>query len=132
MGFDAILRSGLATAHRITGSLQATVQHERWKSIDGYGLPTYARAIDRTAIVEKTQKLIRTAGGAEVMAKTRLTFLTPLSDLDTGSTITGRQHPTDVRDRITLPDGTTGPILDIEGMTDPTTDRNYFEVIFLG
>lgn len=132
MGLDAIIRSGLRVANQVTASLQATVTHERWKSVDGYGKPTYALAIDRTAIVEKTQRRMQTDTGETVMAKAKVTFLEPIADLDTGSTITGRQHPTDARDRITLPDGTTGPILAIEGMVDPSTERPYFEAVWLG
>jgi hypothetical protein len=81
--------------------MQASVSHEVVLSIDGSGNRTFSPAVVRRAVVVKKQKLVKTTTGEMAMAQAYVTFLNP--------TIIGLQ------DRITLPDGTTGPILNTEG-----------------
>lgn len=132
MGLDALIRTAYRVAHSATASLQVTVLHQRWRGKDGYGKPKYADALERTAIVEPTRRFIRGANGQDLQARATVTFLAPLDDLNVGLAVPGRQNPTDPRDVITLPDGTTCPILDIVSMTDPTTERPYAETVILG
>lgn len=128
MGLAAIVRSAVATANGVTSDLQVAVTHEAWTGVDGQGSSSYAAGVSRDAIVEHKQRLVRTAAGEMLMARARLMFLEPIPD----NGATGRREPIDPRDRITLPDGSTGPILDVQGMTDPATDRPYALEVFLG
>ncbi len=43
-----------------------------------------------------------------------------------------RQNPIDPRDKIVLPDGTTGPIVDVSGFVDQSTNLPYFSDVSLG
>ena len=118
MGLDAIIRSAITTAKTVTADLQASVTHEAYSGLDAYAKPTYSSGVTRKALVESKQRLIRTDDGREVLSQTKVTFLSPVS-LST-------------KDRITLPDGTTGPILTVEGMVDPSTSAPYLLEVWLG
>jgi hypothetical protein len=98
-----LLDSAVAIANTVTQSLgmQATVTYETFVSADGAGKRTYATPVSRKAVVIKKQQMVKTADGQLVMSQARIVFLTP--------SIVGEF------DRITLPDGTTGPILNTEG-----------------
>lgn len=128
MGLDALIRSGVALAKKVTASLQVTVTHEAWTGSDGYGLATYAYPRKRLALVERKQANIRTAGGETVLSRCMVLFLEPIK----ANGADGRTEPIDTRDRIILPDETTGPILAVNGMIDPTTDRPYYGEVWLG
>jgi len=118
MGLDAVIRAGLAVAKTVTVDLRDTVTHEAWASVDGFGTPTYAASVSRTALVERRQKLLRTHTGEEVLSTHRVLFVEPLS--------------LDLRDRLTLSDGTTGRILAAEGVMDPSTDVPYALEVWMG
>jgi hypothetical protein len=133
MGFDALFRAALSVANTITADLQTTVAHERWSGTNSYGKPTYLTAVDRLAIIEKKQKRVAGPNGTEIVAHARVQFLAPIPDATLyGVELTNRRNPIDPRDRFTLPDGTTCPVVDIEGVFDPTTDRPYVEGVWLG
>jgi hypothetical protein len=117
MAFDKVIRSALVTANKVTASLQATVSHAAFSSADSYGNPTYASAKNRKALVEFKPKMVKTTSGEEKVSKATVTFIQPVA--------------VDLRDQITLPDGTTSPILAISGLVDPSTDELYMLQIFL-
>lgn len=118
MSFDALVRSALSMAHTLTESLQDTVSHEAYASQDGFGKPTFSSAVSRTAIVEKRTRKMVDATGREVLSTAKITFLQPVA--------------IDQRDRLTLSDGTTGPILSIDGLMDPSTSKPFYRSIYLG
>jgi hypothetical protein len=118
MALDALIRSALRTADAVTAGLQATVGHAAYTSQDAYGKPTYAAVVDRQAVVELTEKPMRTLEGHERLSIARLTFPRPVA--------------IDVRDRFTLPDGRTAPILTINGVADPSTGARYATEVALG
>lgn len=131
MGLGSILRSAVATAHRVThGSdgVQTAVTFEAWTGLDGYGKPTFAVAKTLTAVVERQQRLIRTNTGQDLMSRMRVLVLDPPK----AHGATGRTEPIDPRDRLTLPDGTTGLILDVDGVIDPTTERPFAYEVWVG
>lgn len=121
MGYDALIRAGVALADRLTGSLQAPVTHRAWVSQSTTGAVTYAAPTTALAIVEHRQQLVRATDGREVMASTRLTFLRPLA--------------LDPKDQLTLADGTRLMILALEGLLDPgaaVTGRSYYRQAWCG
>ena len=118
MSLRDLVASAVAQAHTLTASLQDTVSHAAYSSQDSSGKPTYATAVNRTALVERKQRLFRTDSGREVLSQAKVTFLTAVT-LDT-------------RDQLTLSDGTTGPILSISGLMDPDISKGYYAEVYLG
>ena len=72
--------------------------------------------------------LVRTSTGADVVVRASVTFLTPL----TANGAETRTEPIDPRDKIILPDGTTGPIVNISGPVDPDTGAPFLFEVLLG
>lgn len=114
MGLADTVRNAVATAHALTADLQATVTHRAWTGQDETGKATYASAVSRTAIVEQRQRMLRQRDGTEIMTAAMLTFLAPIAANGAAT----RREPIDPRDVFTLPDGTSGPVVDVAGLTD--------------
>lgn len=101
MGWNTVLQDALAAAATILGDgLMATVQHEPYASQNAYGEPTYGAAVNRRAVVVDQDAIIRKDDATEIVAHTRVTFLTPVA--------------VDTKDRITLPDGRQPTILRVD------------------
>ncbi len=118
MGLESLVASGVALANSLTSDLQHDVVHEAYEGPNDQGAPTYGSAVQRPALVEHRQRQVRGDEGNVVMARAKVSFLHPV-----------RIGPLD---RITLPDGTTGPILDIEGMVNGSTGAPYMLEVWLG
>jgi len=127
MGLDTTVRSGVKIIDTVTKSLQCKVQHKAWKGADTYGTPQYASAVLRDAIVEQQQQQRKLPDGQYVMTKAQVMFIFPVPP----NGAAGRVEPVDPRDIITLPDGTTGPILNISGFMDKGTGRPFFSEIWI-
>lgn len=128
MGFDNLVRDGIALAASLTADLQDGVTVARWTGTDGYNKPSYAAVITVQALVENKQRQIRTVAGEVVQSRTKVTILTPMTAQGSAK----RKEPLDPRDKITMPDGRTGPILDIQGLIDPSTGYPYMLEVYLG
>jgi hypothetical protein len=142
MNLDAIVRNAVATVHNITLSLQGEVKHYAWFDSDAYGKNQYYLVRDglelvgsldallytpRPAIVDYRQQ-IRNVGGKAVMSFAYLAFLEPI----TGNDVSRRTGVIDTRDVIVLPDGKTGPIIDVKGFMDRGTSKPFFHEVWLG
>lgn len=128
MALDGIIRSVVGIANTVTDSLQVTVTLQQWLGSDGFGASSYDDPISLKCLLDVRQQERRLPSGQMVMTKAVLQFLEPIAP----NGAAGRLEPIDPRDIITLPDGTTGPIVDMEGMVDPTTNRPYFQRVWLG
>lgn len=128
MSLSSIVRRAVAIADKTTKSLQDTITFEAWIGFTDAGGPEYDSAISILAIIEEKQVLRRLASGQEVMQKATITI--PRAVAANGAA--ERREPIDPRDRITLPSGYTGPILDVSGVTDPLTHRAYMYQVVLG
>lgn len=117
MGLDDLVRSTVALASSITRDLQVDVTYEAFDSANATNQPTYDSAVTKRAVVEKKARMVRTTTGEEKLSQASVTFLVPFA--------------LDLRDRITLPDGTTAPILNVKGVYDPVTDEPYALEVFL-
>jgi hypothetical protein len=118
MGLRDIVADRIATADRITADLQPQVTIYRRTGQTGAGKPTYAAPVRVPAIVDWMQKNVRTKTGAEAVSRCYIGFLRPTV--------------LDEADKIVLPDGTTGPILDMSGFVDRATGAPYFVQVWLG
>lgn len=128
MAFDDLIRSGVALADSLTDSLQVSVTHEAFTGLDDTGASSYAAGVSRKAIVERKNRQRVTGDGRTILTSAQITFLRPIA----ANGAAGRQEPVDTRDRITLPDGSTDPIADVEALLDPDTGRGYYAVVWLG
>ena len=132
MSLADIVRKGVAQIHKITndGELQETIELERWIGQDDTGAPTYASVLAIEAIVERKARRIRLASGAETITTAIVTILQPIKKI---AVVEGRREPIDPRDKITLADGATGPILTPDaGLRDPDTNRPYLVQVYMG
>lgn len=122
-----VLRQGVKIADTVTKPLQATVQFYRMIRIDGRGTKTYAAPVPLLAIVDWKQKQLRTQAGVLSVSRASVTFLdiAALTAATAGNGI-------DDSDKIVLPDGTTGPILDMSGFIDAGTTLPLATEVFLG
>lgn len=100
-----LIRSGVNLAAVIVDDLLVRVQHERWVSQSGTGVPQYAAAVTRKVVYEQVRRRVALADGREVFASHKLTFMDGA--------------PVSTRDRVTLPDGSRPPLLQA---TAPPTD----------
>lgn len=125
MALSDVVRKAVAIADRVTSSLQAEVTHEPWIGKDKYGKPLFDNPVRRMAIIDRRMSSI---GGQQIVTSATVSFLYPI----TPNGATGRQEPIDVRDKITLPNGWTQPIVGVNGMIDPLTGMPYLYEVSLG
>ena len=122
------LARGILVANRITASVTWTP----WRGQDGLGddIPGTPRIVQ--AIVEKKKQVVKDPQGLEIATSAYIGILEPLSPV--GVVVPGqiRNEPIDERDVFTLPDGTTGPIVFINGFVDGGTGRPMFHEVYLG
>lgn len=128
MGLASIISNALATADIITADLQPVVSFEAWIGNDGAGGNTYAAAIPTKAIVENKMRLMRDTQGEDKETTHLITIIRPIAPNGAAN----RSEPIDPRDRFTLPDGSTGPIIAIEGLINRATNAPFFAQIWLG
>lgn len=128
MGLDRLVRSVVKTADKVTKSLQDVVGYEPWIGDDAFNKPTYGAKSDEKAVVSYVQRMRKTSDGREVMQEATVLFVRPIA----ANGAAERREPIDPRDRITLPNGMTGPILDVIGVSDPGTRYPYAPKVVLG
>lgn len=128
MGLLKALRAGVASANSVTRDLQALVTYKRAVAdSSGYGAFTYPTSVQLHAIVDYTARQVRTRDG--VLTVTRATI--DLLDIDEVIAATsGEGIGND--DIFILPDGDTGPILDIAGFIDRETTHPIATTVMLG
>ncbi len=134
MALDSLVRGGVKVIRGVVKSLEEDVQHHAWVSQDGFGAPSgpgpdgYAFPVPLRALVEQKLQLRQLGDGRLVKVKAKLTFLKVI--VPNGAS--GRDEPIDPRDKLVLADGTTGPILDVQGMMDPGKGRPFFLELWFG
>lgn len=121
MALSDIVRSGVATANRLTASIQVPVTHEAFLAETQDSGPGYDTAVTRYAIAEEGAVPYRLPSGDTITTKAHLIFLSAV--------------PIDARDRLTLPSGTTGRIVATDkGPVDPATGvlgAGYYREVYL-
>jgi len=118
-----VLRSGVAIADGVTKPLQATIAYERFTGQDAYGSETWAPAVPMKALCDWKQRQV---DGSSV-GRISITFL----DIKEMVAVTGGLG-VGIHDRITIPDGMTGPINDLSGFIDAGTGHPLATEVFLG
>jgi len=118
MGLLDTVRAGVAIANQLTTDLQATVTHRVFVSSGGSGSSQYTN-VSRKALVTRKQRLVRSSSGDMSMSQAQVVFLDP--------GVVVKEF-----DKIILPDGTTGPILNTDGFVDAVTGRPILTQVYLG
>ena len=128
MSLLTALRKGVAVANKVTrkGKLQAVVGYQRMTGEDGYG-PTLAARVDLHAIVDFRTTQVRTKDGTLTATRAILTLL----DINEVIAATGGEGIGN-DDVFILPDGDTGPILDIGGFVDAGTGHPIATEVRMG
>lgn len=123
MSFPAeILRSGIQIADSLTAGVQCIVTYERYLGSDGDGDETFDDPTTVQCVVDQTKRQKTTSSGRLETVLATLTFPRALS------------FTIGPKDRIVLPDGTTGPlILDSpDAVVDPGTGRGFIQTVMIG
>lgn len=129
MGLASTIRSAVAVVDAVVNDLQDDITVYPWIGIGSYGEPSYDTPVTMKAIVEeKESHRPYLVGGEEVIQRATITIPRPVA----ANGAAERREPIDPRDKIVLPSGYTGPILNVEGITDPSTHNPYMYVILLG
>jgi prophage DNA circulation protein len=116
-----LVRKGVKLANRVTSSLQTTVQlRVASGTVSLYGKAALGNAQDVSALVDLTNKNMVGRDGNVHAVRATVTVL--------DATVTVGYD-----DVLTLPNGETGPIIEIRGgVVDPATGRSYAPTVFLG
>jgi hypothetical protein len=116
-----ILVAGIGIADALTAGVQCLVSYEEFISADGNGDEDYEDPVSIACVVDQTRKHKTTSTGRIDVVVATLTF--PRGDLNIGP-----------KDKITLPDGTTGPlIIDApDAVVDPVTGRGFIQTVMIG
>jgi len=122
-----VLRSGVAIADGILKPLECDVSVERYGGTDAYGTDVWLPAITMKAICDWKQSQSTTSSGALTLSRVVVTFI----DIKEMVEKTNGQGISD-QDKITLPDGTTGPILNMAGFIDAGTGKPIATDVYLG
>lgn len=126
-----VLVSGIAIADTLTKGVQVAITHEAFIGQSVSGKPTYDTGVSLMAVEDLTSK-VEFRGGQLVTIGATLTIV---GDVASNGAVTSppRREPIDPRDRITLSDGSSGPILEAPGaVIDPVTNRGFIHTIKLG
>jgi len=92
-----------------------TITISPWSSADSYGKANYGTAVSHTCLLVRTPTMIRTVTGQEKVSMAQI-YLTSAPG-------------TSVKDRVTLPDGSTPVIMHVDTYPSDTSTA-YFEVIY--
>lgn len=129
MAFPAeIIRSGVGIANSLTLGVQSPITHYAWISQSVAGDDTYDDPVTLLCVIDRTNRVI-VRDGEHITIGATLAFV---GDVAPNGAV-GRREPIDPRDKIVLPDGFTGPIIDSPGsVIDPDTERGFIQSVMLG
>lgn len=126
--FAAMVRGLVAIADTFAESMQPSVSHEAWIADESSGEPAYAYPVLRNGVVNYISRDRRTADGRDIVQKASILFPRPIAPNGAAN----RKEPIDQRDRFTLPNGYTGPVLSVEGPADKGTGASFIYEVILG
>ena len=120
MGYEELIRGLVADVLQPQfDSMMVDITHEIFTSSNGRGKDSYSTASPSPrALVDKTAQRHYTSNGVLVQIVATLIFLDPVN--------------IGPDDRLTLPDGTTAPIVDTGGFLDSGTGRAFVTTVKLG
>ena len=126
MSLLTALHAGVAVANAVTRPLQCVVTYERELGVDAYG-PTFAAPVGLHALIDFKAAMVRTKEGILTATRSTVTLL-DINELIAATSGNGIGN----NDRLTFPDGDTGPILDISGFVDTGTGHPLATTVMIG
>lgn len=114
MSLPQQIRAAVVAAKFAVGDLLVDVEHEPYAGINADGLKSYDTAVTRRAFVTEGKHALFRQTGVENVPGPTLLFLENVSF--------------DIRDRITLPDGSQPTIIETNGIVDPIGGTYYTEM----
>jgi hypothetical protein len=120
------LRAGVGVANTVTRPLQGLVKYQREIGQDKYG-PTYAPAVYLHAIIDYKAAMVRTRAGVLTATRSTITLL-DINEVVAATNGMGFGN----NDVFTLPDGDTGPTLDLSGFIDAGTGNPIATTVMMG
>ena len=136
MGLGSVISSALEAVRSETESLRVTVTHEAWLSQNALGVPSYDVPVPRSALVQEGRKQVQTLDGRVLTVKATLTFFpatedeAPMEYLPEGETAAPPVFG--LRDRITLPSGLTGTLVEAPStLINPASGAPYLRTLWL-
>lgn len=128
MSLAGVVKAGVKTVQSVTASLQEEVVHTAWVGQDGFGAPYWGEPVSRAALVEQKVHMRRLSDGRLVEVRAKLTLLQPVEPNGAAE----RVEPVDLRDRFALADGTSGPVVDVQGLRNPEDGQPFLLEVYLG
>jgi hypothetical protein len=119
MGVRNILAQVGTIVDAVAGDVKSDVTYEAFLSEDAAGTVALAGPVTVKAYVSRTKKQVLADSGGVAMIDAKLTFTTPMSDVDP-------------RAKFTLSDGTSSPIVKVGGFIDPVTLQPFVTTVTLG
>ena len=120
------LRAGVKVADQVTKPLQVVVTYAREIGQDSYG-PIFATPVPLHAIVDYRAAMVRTKSGELTATRATITLLDIAEVVAaTGGAGIGNN------DVFTLPDGDSGPTLDLSGFIDAGTGHPIATTVMQG
>lgn len=132
MAFPAeILQAGISIADSLTKGAQSSITLRQASGSGPSGDLTYDDPIQLKAVVDYTSKV--TIRNAEIIhISATVTILEPVP-VNGAILDPPRTEPIDTRDKITLPDGSTGLVKSVPGsVNNPNTGTGFIQVIEIG
>lgn len=130
LNLPRIISGAVSIAHSITESIQDTITILQWNGNDQWGNPSTAyTSVQVLALIEqKVESKFEKATGRVIQTQAKLTILEPIPVNNTA----GRINPIDNRDKVVLPDGSTGPVYRPEGLINPDTNAPFLIELWIG
>lgn len=128
MSIPSELRDGIAIIKGEFIDLMDHVTIRRWLAQDKYGKGIFTAPETFEAIIDLRQQDRPGASGQITRTSALVTILEEIAPINSA----GRQNPIDPRDIIVLPDNTTAPIVETQGLWDGETNRPFYTDIWLG
>lgn len=116
MGVHSLLNQAVQLIDQSVNDVVVSVTHEAFISFSGDSVATYGAAVTRRGVVERKGVVVRWRIGLEIVEGDILTLL--------GNVTVGQN------DRITLPDGTQPPIMEVRGLRLVTGGVYYTQIVF--
>lgn len=119
MSLADTVRKAVAIADKVTKPLQATITRQIYSGQIA-GVDQYDSTVEERAFVDNRQHKVRLFDGQETLARVSITYIVPVQ--------------VGLHDKITLANGVTGPILDVNGFEDAgdSLHRAFVTEVFLG
>lgn len=127
MGLLDVLRGGIAVANKVTRPLQSQVTYERDLGEDAFGTRQFGSPTVLHALVDYKSVQVRTQDGILTVSRAVITLI-DINEVVAATAGEGIGN----NDKFTLPDGDTGPTLDIGGFVDAGTKHPMATTVMIG